>query len=298
MHGKPFPRWLCIVVLMVIATTFGSNHISARYAFDHGVNISTAVAARSIGAALFVLALLIASRISFALPAVTRWRAIGIGVLIAVQSYCIYSAVARIPVALALLVFNTFPMVYTLLSWWTDKQRPGRRALLAMPTALFGLALALNVVGSSGSISGRWNEIGAGVGWAMGASLTFGLALLLTSRWLKDVDGRLRTFLTMSTVAVLLLAAGAFAGDLAMPANPGAWLGLGLLMFFYGTAFTALFVLLPRLDTLNNSAALNFEPVAVLFIAWPVLGQSVAPLQVVGALIVVGAVIALGTAKK
>ena len=38
-------------------------------------------------------------------------------------------------------------------------------------------------------------------------------------RWLKDVDGRLRTLLTMSTVAVLLLAAGALAGNLALPAN-------------------------------------------------------------------------------
>ena len=124
------------------------------------------------------------------------------------------------------------------------------------------------------------------------------MALFLTSRWLKDVDGRLRTLLTMSTVAVLLLLAGAVTGNLALPANPGGWLGLVLLMLFYGTAFTALFALLPRLDALNNSAALNFEPIAVLFLAWPILGQSVAPLQIVGALVVVGAVIALGTAKR
>ena len=59
------------------------------------------------------------------------------------------------------------------------------------------------------------------------------------------MDGRLRTLLTMSTVAVLMLAAGAVAGNLALPANAGGWLGMGLLMLFYGTAFTALFVLLP-----------------------------------------------------
>lgn len=298
MHGKPFPRWVSVATLMVIATTFGSNHIAARYAFNHGVNITTAVAVRSIGAALFVLALLLASRTSMALPAATRWRAIGIGVLIAVQSYCLYSAVALIPVALALLAFNTFPMLFTLLSWAVDKERPARRALIAMPTALAGLTLALDVFGASGGLAGRWAEIGAGVGWALGAAISFATALLLTSRWLKDVDGKLRTFLTMSTVAVLLLAAGAVAGNLALPANPGAWLGLGLLMVFYGTAFTSLFVLLPRLDALNNSAALNFEPIAVLFLAWPILGQQVAPLQIVGALVVVGAVVALGTAKR
>ena len=297
MQGKPIPRWLSIAILLIIATTFGSNHIAARVAFDHGVNITTAVAARSIGAALFVLVLLLASRVPLALPAATRWRAVAVGVLIAVQSYCIYSAVARIPVALALLAFNTFPMMFTLISWAAGSERPARRALIAMPVALCGLALALDVFGKSGDIAGRWAEIGAGVGFALGAAVSFATALFLTSRWLKDVDGRLRTLLTMSTVAVLLLAAGAVAGNLALPANPGGWLGLGLLMLFYGTAFTALFVLLPRLDALNNSAARTFEPIAVLFLAWPILGQSVAPLQIVGALVVVGAVVALGSAK-
>ena len=298
MQSKPIPRWLCIAILMVIATTFGGNHIAARIAFDHGVNVTTAVAARSIGATLFVGVLLLVSRVPLALPAATRWRAIAVGVLIAVQSYCLYSAVARIPVALALLAFNTFPMMFTLISWATGSERPGRRALIAMPVALCGLALALDVFGAGGDIAGRWSEIGAGVGFALGAAVSFATALYFTSRWLKDVDGRLRTLLTMGTVAVLMLAAGIVAGNLALPSNPGAWLGLGLLTLFYGTAFTALFVLLPRLDALNNSAALNFEPIAVLFLAWPILGQGVAPRQIVGALIVVGAVIALGTAKR
>jgi drug/metabolite transporter (DMT)-like permease len=298
LQGKPFPRWLSIALLLLIATTFGSNHIAARVAFDHGVNVTTAVAARSVGAALFVGALLLASRVPLALAAKTRWRAVAVGVLIAVQSYCLYSAIALIPVALALLAFNTFPMMFSLISWAADGERPGRRALIAMPLALVGLALALDVLGASGDIAGRWAEIGAGVGYALAAAVSFAAALYLTSRWLKDVDGRLRTLLTMGTVALLMLAAGALAGNLAPPSNPGAWLGLALLILFYGTAFTALFVLLPRLDALNNSAALNFEPIAVLFLAWPILGQSVAPRQILGALIVVGAVVALGTAKR
>jgi len=242
-------------------------------------------------------ALLLAGGVPLTLPAATRWRAIAVGVLIAVQSFCLYSAVARIPVALALLAFNTFPMLFSLISWATGGERPARRALIAMPIALCGLALALDVFGAHGDIAGRWSQIGVGVGFALGAALTFATALYFTSRWLKDVDGRLRTMLTMGTVAVVMLAAGLFAGNLALPANPGGWLGLGLLMLFYGSAFTALFVLLPRLDALNNSPALNFEPIAVLFLAWPILGQAVAPRQIVGALIVVGAVIALGTAK-
>ena len=298
MPGNPLPRWLCIAILLTIATTFGSNHIAARIAFDHGVNVTTAVAARSLAATLFVGALLLAGRVPFALSPATRWRAVVVGVLIAVQSYCLYSAVARIPVALALLAFNTFPLLFSLLSWAAGGERPARRALIAMPLALCGLALALDVLGARGGVARRWSEIGAGVSFALGAAVTFATALYFTSRWLKDVDGRLRTFFTMGTVALLMLAAGALEGKLALPANPGAWLGLGLLMLFYGSAFTALFVLLPRLDALNNSAALNFEPIAVLFLAWPILGQGVAPRQIVGALLVVGALVLLSTAKR
>jgi drug/metabolite transporter (DMT)-like permease len=298
LQGKPFPRWLSIAILLGIAATFGSNHIAARVAFEHGVNVTTAVAARTMGAALFVLGLLVASRVPLALPAAKRWRAFAIGVIIAVQSYCIYSAVARIPVALALLVLNTFPILYTLISWGATGERPGRRALFALPVALGGLALALDVFGKGGDIAGRWTEIGAGVGFAFASALCFATALYLTSHWLKEVDGRLRTLITMSSAALILLATGALAGTLALPANPGGWLGLGLLVLFYGTASTTLFVLLPRLDPLNNSATLNVEPIAVLFLAWPILGQGVAPLQVAGALVVVGAVIALGTGKR
>lgn len=298
MHGKPFPRWVSIAILLTIATIFGSNHIAARIAFDHGVNVTTAIVARSLAAVLFVGVLVIVGRVPLALTAATRWRAVAVGVLISVQSYCLYSAVARIPVALALLAFNTYPMMFSLVSWATGSERPARRALIAMPVALFGLALALDVSGVSGGIAARWDAIGVGVGFALGAAVSFSAALHLTARWLHDVDGRLRTLLTMSTVALLMLAAGTLAGDLALPSNPGGWLGLGLLMLFYGTAFTTMFVLLPRLDVMNNSAALNFEPIAVLFLAWPILGQSVAPRQIVGALIVVGAVIALGTGRR
>jgi len=297
MHGKPFSRWLSIALLLLIGTIFGSNHIAARIAFDHGVNITTAVVVRSAGTVLIVWMLLAASRVSLALPAATRWRSIPIGLLICVQSYCIYSAVAIIPVALALLAFNFHPMALLLISWAAGGERPPARALVAMPVALFGLAIALGVIGGGADFAGRWQEIGAGVAWALGAAVTFASALVLTGRWLTHVDGRVRTLLTMSTVGVVMLAAGLIAGNLVLPTQGLGWLGLVLLTLFYGVAFTAMFVVLPRLDSLSSVTALNFEPIAVLFLAWPILGQSVEPLQILGAIIVVGAIIAIGTGK-
>lgn len=281
-----------------MATVFGSNHVAARIAFEHGANVTTAVAFRSSGTALVVLALLLLGGTPLKVDARTLARAVVIGALLSVQSYCLYSAVALIPVALALLAFQTFPMVLALLSWLSGGDRPSRRVRVAMPVALAGLALALDVAGRSGDFAGRWSEIGAGVLWALGASLSFAGVLLLTTRWLGGMDGRLRSFLTMSVVAVVTLVGGTVTGGFALPADGTGWLALVLLTAFYGTAITAMFVLLPRLGMVNNAAILNFEPIAVLGIAWMVLGQAVAPLQVLGAFIVVGAIMWMGAGRK
>lgn len=284
--------------MLVIATVFGSNHIAARVAFEHGTNVTTAVTVRSFGTALFVLFLLLVNRIPLGMPNATRGRALVIGLLLTVQSYCLYSAVARIPVALALLAFNTHPLALSLLSWASGGERPAPRVLVAMPVALAGLALALDVWGRTGDLAGRWSEIGAGVLWATGASLSFALAMLLTTRWMGAMDGRLRSFLTMSVVAVVTFAGGAAAGDFALPGDRTGWIALALLTVFYGTAITSLFVVLPRLGAVNNMAVLNFEPIAVLGLAWIILGQAVAPLQIVGAFIVVGAIAWMGAGKR
>jgi drug/metabolite transporter (DMT)-like permease len=295
---QPIPRWLGIVLLLVIATTFGANHVSARVAFEHGANVTTAVAVRSSGTVLFVLALLAAARVPLALPAATRGRALAVGALLAAQSYCLYSAVAAIPVALALLAFNTFPMLLALLSWAAGGERPASRALAAMPVALAGLALALDVWGKGGDMAGRWAEIGTGVLWAFGAAVSFAAVLLLTTRWLAKVDGRLRTFYLMLATSALMLAGGALAGDFALPRDATGWIGLALLTVLYGSAITGLFIVLPRIGAVNNAVVLNFEPIAVLGIAWMVLGQAVTPLQIFGAFVVVGAIMVLGTAKR
>lgn len=279
-----------VLALLVIAVVFGSNHVAARVAFDHGTSVATAVAMRSGVTALCLLVLLRVFSVPLALSRATRGHAAVIGALVALQSFCIYSAVARIPVALALLAFNAFPMLLALMSWASGGERPARRALVAMPVALIGLALALEVSGKAGDVAGRWGEIGAGVGWALGAAVSFALVLLLTARWLKDTDGRLRSLFTMGVAALLVLAAGAATDAFALPRNAQGWLGLALLTVFYGSAITALFVVLPRLGAASYAVVLNFEPIAVLFLAWGILGQSVTPLQLLGALIVIGAI--------
>ncbi len=301
-QATPIPRWLGVLLLLCISVVFGSNHIAARFAFEHGSNVVTAVAFRASFALVFVFVLLVANRVPFALSGATRMRGIVIGLLLLMQSYCVFSAVARIPVALALLAFNTYPIVIALTAWFVEGERPTARANIAMPVALVGLTLALDVGGWSGAgaagFAGRWDEIGVGVLYATGASLTFSAALYLTTRWLKDVDGRLRTLLATGTIAVVMLAVGGLTDGFALPVDSTGWIALVLVGLCYSAAVTTLFVVLPRIGVVNNAAALNFEPVAVLAMGWVLLGQRMAPLQIFGALVVIGAIVALSTGKR
>ena len=281
----------------------GANHVAARLAFNHGVDVATAVSFRSAVTALVVglllmlrpwpqnVPLLLTARHKRALPA--------IGMLIGVQSLCLYSAVARLPVALALLAFNTYPLWTALWARVVYGHRAEARVLRAMPVMLLGLALALDVLGAASGLgaAGQWGRIGAGVAFALAAAATFGLALVFTQHEAGDLDGRVRTFSTMAIVAVMALGGVAVQGGFHFPQAPAGWVGLAALTCLYGTAFTIMFTVLPKLGVVGNSAIMNVEPVFALVLAWAVLGQSIAAIQVLGALLVVATVIWLGTRR-
>ncbi|MDP3223524.1 MAG: EamA family transporter, partial [Rubrivivax sp.] len=195
--------------LLLIALMMGANHVAARLAFNHGVDVATAVAFRSVVTALVVGALVWQQGLPWALNTRQRKAMPAIGLLLAVQSFCLYSAVARLPVALALLAFNTYPLWTALWARVVYGHRAEPRVLRAMPVMLLGLALALDVLGAASGLGafGHWGRIGAGVAFALAAAATFGLALVITQHEAADVDGRLRTALTMAMVGALALVA-------------------------------------------------------------------------------------------
>lgn len=285
--------------LLLIAFMMGANHVAARTAFNHGVDVATAVTVRSVVTALVVALILWQQQVVFQVLPQQRKYLVAIGVLIAVQSICLYSAVARLPVALALLAFNTYPLATALWARVLYGHRPERAVLWAMPVMMVGLALALDVLGAASGLGAaqHWRLIGAGVAFALTASATFGLALVLTQHETVGVDGRWRSFASMSTVGVLAGLVVSSQGGLNWPTASIGWWGLGLLTFLYGTAFTIMFTVLPKLGVVGNSAIMNVEPIFALVLAWALLNQSIAATQLVGAAIVVATVLWLGLRK-
>lgn len=287
-------------MLLLVACMFGGNHVAARFALDHGVDVASAVAVRSLATAAVVAVIVMLYRVPLALTPRQRRMLPLIALLVGVQSLCLYSAVARIPVGLALLVFNTYPIWTAAAAWALYGHQPERAVLIAMPVILIGLALALDVSGAASGLGlqEHWLRIGSGVGFALVAGAGFGLVLAMTQHEVADLDGRLRTAITMGIVGVLALLGSLAQGGLHWPTATAGWWGLVLLTLLYGTAFTIMFTLLPKLGVVGSSPILNVEPVAALAMAWLWLGQSVSLVQVLGALLVVGTVMVLGLRRR
>jgi drug/metabolite transporter (DMT)-like permease len=286
---------LGIVILLGVASCFASNHLCARIAFDHGASVATGVSVRATFTTLALFTMMRLQGVRLAIPRELRGRTLLAGLLIASQSYCLYSAVAIIPPALALLVFHTSPVLYVLLTWTLGKEPPRWSALAPMALALVGLALALNL--RPAHLAADWAAVRAGASWAFASGMSMAVVYYLNANALKSLDGRLRTFAMTAVTAVLVIVAGTASGAQAFPSAPIGWAGLMMLSGFYCVAMVLLFLVLPRIAP-TTTAALNFEPIALLVLGWVVLGFTVTPLQIVGALVTVSAIAWLALARR
>ncbi|MCG6577402.1 DMT family transporter [Pseudomonas sp. AF32] len=292
----PLPRHLAVLVLLCMGCAFAGNHVAARAAFDDGAGVLLAILMRS-GGTLLVLAMMVLwQRQNLRLPAGTwRWQ-LTLGLLIGAQSLCLYSAVARVPVALALLVANVFPILLALLTWALGGPRPTARTAALMGMILVGLVFVLEVpsrLSSEQSVGPQWL---LGVCLAFCAACVFACALWITDHKLSQVRGSVRSLLTIAIVFTSVNLAGltgALPGGFDLPATRTGWFALATLVVLYGTGFIVLFISVPRLDMPRNAPVMNIEPLATLLIGWLVLDQMLNPGQVLGGVIVVTGIVLL-----
>lgn len=290
-----FPRHIAVLILALLASSFAGNHIAARITFDHDTGLLLAILCRSGVTTLVLAGLVWWRRDSLKLPAGTWPWQLALGLLIATQSFCVYSTVARIPVALALLIVNIAPILLVLLTWALGGARPTPRAMLLMGVILFGLVFALDV-------PSRLNGVDDGIEWVegvlfgIGAAMVFAVALWITDHKLAGMVGTVRSMLTMlivfSSVAIAGVS-GVMPGGLGLPSAPVGWVALACLVVLYGVAFSTLFICMTRLDMARNAPVMNVEPVASLVFGWLILGQLLSPGQIIGGLIVVSGIVLL-----
>ncbi len=262
--------------------SLGAGHVCARVAFTNGVGVLTAATARSLLAAALLLVLLRLRRTPV-LPLPREFaRTLLLGLLIAGQTVMIQFAVALLPVTIALLVFYTYPFFTGLASILLGSERFSWRLAATLVAAFLGLALVLGV-----SLQ-PVNPLG--VAAALGASIAFTAAVVLTQRLAPGLGAPLRTFFMLATAAAIFVAVAAASAGVSLPRGGAGAFGLAGLALFYAAGIIGLFLLLPLLGPVQTTVILNLEPVVVAALAWAALGEALTATQVAGAIVVVGAV--------
>ena len=299
-NPAPLPRHIAIATLLCLGCAFAGNHVAARVAFDDGAGVLLAILMRSGGTMLALGMLVWWQRQPIRLPpGAWRWQLV-LGLLIATQSICLYSAVARVPVAIALLVANVFPILLVLLTWGLGGPKPTARRAILMGVILVGLVFVLDVPGRLSSGERMQPEWILGIALAFTAATVFAVALWITDHKLSTLRGSVRSMLTMSIVfstSAIAGFSGVLPGGLDLPASSTGWTALATLVVLYCTGFTLLFVSVPRLDMPRNAPVMNIEPVATLIMGWIVLDQMLAMGQIFGGLIVIAGIVLLSYKK-
>ncbi len=221
----------------------------------------------------------------------------GIGAMMALYQATYFAAIPRVGVAVTTLItLCTAPVIVALLATGFAGERLSRPTALALPAALLGVALLINVD------SAQVNPLEAvtGVGLALAAALAYA-ALVLLSRRLASRYHPLQPIAIGFTLGgvVLLGLAAIQPGGLALSYSPLGWLHL----LYLGLVPTALgyFLFLAGMRTTPATTAsitTLAEPLTSALLAWLLFGERLGPSGGLGALLLLGTLLLLYTDRR
>lgn len=215
-------------------------------------------------------------------------------VCVAGCQFAYFSAVARLPVAVALLVEYTAPVAVIGWLWARHAQRPGRVTTAGTVVAGFGLVLVLDVF-SAGGVDGL------GVAWALLAMVGAATYFVVNAGQDNGLPPIVLAAAGLVVGGVALLAAGAvglvsFAASTDDASYAGGsvpwWLPiLGLGVFTAAIAYVAGIAASRVLGARLGSFAALMEVLFALVFAWLLLGQLPLPVQLLGGVLVLAGVV-------
>ncbi|MBL8837421.1 MAG: DMT family transporter [Alphaproteobacteria bacterium] len=272
---------LLTLALVALATAFATGSTFARLSYDSGATALAVNTARSLCAAAMLVVVLRAQGVALALPAPILWRALGLGVFLAAYSWSLFVAIGLMPVALAIVVFYTWPFMVGIGAWSLGQERLTWLWPVAAGIAFVGLGLAL------GLGPGTPAPDAAGVAYALAGAAGWAVLLLLNRRLVGRSDSRPVTlWMLVSAIAVYALAAVLF-DDFRLPETTVGWAAFAVSAGIYSVLPMSVFVLAAAAGPVRTALVMNFEPIASMILTALILDQVLAPLQMFGAVLVV-----------
>jgi drug/metabolite transporter (DMT)-like permease len=276
------------VLVALAAVSWGAQSVVVKQVLAAGLDTRALVSARTwLGAACFLAgpALLAPHLLRIGWSEAARLAVLGI-LGMALSSYTYYRTLVLIPVAAAALLLYVAPIFVLLADVLLRGQKPARRDVAAAVVTLAGAALVVRAYEPAALHV-------SGLGVALG--LFNALAFAFYNLWAKTLPASL----TPWTVLAYSFVAGAlFWLPLAPPSQllltphaPAVWLRLGVVLVF-GTVvpFSLYLAGLTRISAAHASLTCTIEPVVAGLMAYAVLGETLAALQLAGGALVLGGI--------
>lgn len=205
-------------------------------------------------------------------------------VLFAADLVVMHIAIAMTDVAVATLLTNCAPFFVGLMGLVGLTDRPTRAFWVALPVALVGIALLIGVNVTGGGSA-------AGDALALVASALYAGYLVCVRELRARGASTLRIMVVVTAGSAALLALLFVRAGAPVPTDVETWLLLAALVFVGQLAGQGLVaVALKELPVALGSLVLLLQPVAAGVLSWALLGEILAPVQIVGIAIVLFAI--------
>jgi len=272
LRAKPVHALFCATVLSTVA-------VMTQIAFAAGSNPLTVVFVRNTVGSIAIALFLLGTRQQLLLGRQAFAAATGIGLILAVNNLTLNLALLRVPVPVAILTFYTYPVWMAIWSWLRGEEK-------FRPASAAGLLLALAGIGLTLGVAPELPDP-VGVGLALLSSFLWVALVKLSDLHLGHTPPHARTLHMLAVSGLAMLVMLLLFGTPALPEGAKALTALAWIPLAYGAGMLGLLWLNARLGHLRTSFFMNFEPIASIGFSALLLGQTLSPLQLVGASLVI-----------
>ncbi|MFL5258935.1 MAG: DMT family transporter [Hyphomicrobiales bacterium] len=278
-----------IAAALIAACFYGTIPNFARAAFTNGVPGIDSSFLRTTVIALVLGGLSVARGVSLRVPTAGYWSFAGLAVSTLVISVSYLVAVQFIPVALAVIIFFTFPVIILITAPLVEGHAPGPRRVLIGLMAFAGLAIAVGPGFNDLDIRG----IALAAAAASGATLQFYSGRLVSRHLDPAAFGSLvHLAIWLPSLAIVLwLGDGAIRSFLPGQASAIGWIWAFALSGAYVAAYFFHMVSLKHAPASVVAPFFNLEPIVATLIAAIFLGETLAVNQYAGGAVVLVALV-------
>ena len=252
--------------------------IFARFAYASGADVMGILVSRFTIAGAILAAIMFASRRPW-----PRGRPLKVAIAMGAIGYvgqaaCYFAGLQHASAGLIALLLYAYPTLVCLLSAAFLHERLTRRRIALLAVSFVGIALTL----------GGGHGTPTGIALGLAAAAFYSVYIVVGARELADTDALAASTVVCLSAATTLIVAGLFRA----PQLPGAWWGwlaiAAIAVISTVVAMIAFFGALKRIGPAVASIASTLEPVVTVVLAWIVLGESLAPIQIAGGALVLG----------